>query len=103
MSLNAKLQELRRRKGQSLQAVADAVKVSKAHIWELEKGTSKNPGLELLVKLAAHFGVTVAYLTDEESDPKDAASKQFFREYDGKLSQEDWDVLTSMAERLKES
>lgn len=103
MILSAKLKELRRRKGQSLQAVGDAVGVSKAHIWELEKGTSKNPGLELMVKLAAHFGVTVAFLTDEESEPKDAAAKQFFREYDGKLSQEDWDVLTSMAKRLKEN
>lgn len=103
MQLNEKLKELRMKKGQSLQAVADAVGVSKAHVWELEKGTSKNPGLELLVKLATHFGVTIAYLTDEDSEPKDAAAMQFFREYDGKLSQEDWEVLKTMASRLKDN
>ena len=103
MHLNEKLKELRMKNGQSLQMVADAVGVSKAHIWELEKGTSKNPGLELLVKLASHFGVTIAYLTDEVTEPKDAAAMQFFREYDGKLSREDWEVLKTMASRLKDS
>jgi transcriptional regulator with XRE-family HTH domain len=101
MSLAAKLKELRRKNGESLQKVADAVGVSKAHIWELEKGTSKNPGLDLLTKLSAHFSVPVSFLTDEAASPKDAAAQQFFREFDGKLSDKDWDVLRAMAERLK--
>ncbi len=101
MSLAAKLKELRRKNGESLQKVADAVGVSKAHIWELEKGTSKNPGLDLLTKLSAHFSVPVSFLTDEAASPQDAAAQQFFREFDGKLSDKDWDVLRAMAERLK--
>ena len=51
MPLSTKLKELRARSRESLQQVADAVGVSKAHIWELERGTSKNPGLDLLKKL----------------------------------------------------
>ncbi len=101
MSLAAKLKELRRKKGESLQKVADAVDVSKAHIWELEKGTSKNPGLDLLTKLSRHFSIPVAFLIDDEASPQDAAAQQFFRELDGKLSDKDWDVLRAMAERLK--
>ena len=52
MSLAMKLQKLRTQRGQSLQVVADAVGASKAHIWELEKGTTRNPSIELLKSLA---------------------------------------------------
>lgn len=100
MSLAVKLKELRLKKGQSLQQVADGVGVSKAHIWELEKGTSTNPGLELIKKLAAHFNVTIAFLTDEEA-PQQAAALQFFREFEGKLSDKAWDALRSVAEALE--
>src|SRR3546814_2355054 len=103
MSLAAKLRQLRQRKGQSLQQVADAVGVSKAHVWELEKGTSTNPGMELLAKFANHFKVTVAFLSDDATAPEEAAALQFFREFDGKLSEKDWDTLRTVAERLKDS
>jgi len=32
--------------------VADAVRASKAHIWEIEQGRSKNPSMDLLSGLA---------------------------------------------------
>lgn len=101
MPLAAKLKELRQKKGQSLQQVADSVGVSKAHIWELETGKSKNPGLDILKKVASHFMVSVPFLLDDNADPKDAAALQFFREFDGELSDKDWDALRVMAERLK--
>jgi transcriptional regulator with XRE-family HTH domain len=101
MSLATKLKELRMRAGQSLQQVADAVGVSKAHIWELEAGRSTNPGLELLKKLAEHFRVTVSFLSDDTAETTDAAALQFFREFGGELSGKDWDALRSVAERLK--
>jgi transcriptional regulator with XRE-family HTH domain len=74
MSLATKLQKLRTAKGQSLQAVADAVGASKAHIWELEKGTAVNPSIELLRGLAEHFGVSIASLVGE--DPNDAQDER---------------------------
>lgn len=102
MPINTNLKALRLKKGQSLQQVADAVGVSKAHIWELEKGSSKNPGIELLTKLASHFKVSIAFLTDDSDEPREASALQFFREFEGKLSEKDWDTLRLIAERLKD-
>ena len=101
MSLATKLKKLRVKKGESLQQVADAVGVSKAHIWELEGARSTNPGLELIKRLADHFKVTVTFFSDDSATPSDAAAIQFFREFDGALSDKDWDELRSVAERLK--
>ncbi len=66
MRLATRVAKLRRQKSQSLQEVADAVEVSKAHIWELEKGRADNPSMALVTELADHFGVTVAYLVGED-------------------------------------
>lgn len=68
MSLATKLQKLRTAKRESLQDVADAIGASKAHVWELERGTAKNPSIELVRKLADHFGVSIASLVGEEPD-----------------------------------
>jgi hypothetical protein len=50
MSLGARLTPLRLAKGESLQQVADAVGVSKAHIWELAKGRTDNPSMALVTR-----------------------------------------------------
>jgi transcriptional regulator with XRE-family HTH domain len=71
MSLGARLRDLRIRKNLSLQDVADAVDASKAHIWNLEKGTSDNPSMELLVGLANLFQVGVADLVGEDPSAPD--------------------------------
>lgn len=101
MSLATKLQALRRKSGQSLQQAADGVGISKAHFWALERGDADNPSLELLRKLADHFNVTIAYFHDEKVEPEEAAALQFFREFDGKLSERDWDILRGLAKGLK--
>ena len=67
MALAERLTALRLQRNASLQAVADAVGVSKAHIWELEKGRADNPTMALLKRLAAFYNVTVAYLVEEEN------------------------------------
>ena len=43
MGLGVQITQLRLQKAESLQQVADAVGVSKAHIWELEKGCDVAP------------------------------------------------------------
>ena len=65
MSLEARLFEFRQNAKVSLQKVADAVGVSKAHIWELEKGRSTNPSFDLVRKLAAFYAVTPEELIGE--------------------------------------
>jgi transcriptional regulator with XRE-family HTH domain len=102
MSLATKLKELRIKKGQSLQQVGDAVSLSKAHVWELEMGRSRNPGIDVMKRLADHFGVTISYLLDEVNPTGDARTLQFFREFEGKLTEKDWDALHGVAKRLTE-
>ena len=85
MAIGDRIKELRMQKGQSLQQVADAIGASKAHIWEMESNRSKNPSLDLLQKLATHFGTSVAYLIDEPEGELTRAD-QFFRRNSQKLA-----------------
>jgi transcriptional regulator with XRE-family HTH domain len=78
MAIGDRLKELRVNKNQSLQQVADAIGASKAHIWELESNRSRNPSLDLLQKLAGHFGTTVAFLINEPEGDATRAT-EFFR------------------------
>jgi transcriptional regulator with XRE-family HTH domain len=65
VSLADRLRRLRQEKNQSLQNVATAVGVSKAHVWEIETGKTRNPSIALVKRLADHFGVSVAWLVGE--------------------------------------
>jgi transcriptional regulator with XRE-family HTH domain len=68
LTIGSKLRDLRAAKGESLQQVADAVKASKAHVWEVESGKTQNPSIDLVRRLADHFGVTVGWLVGEVPD-----------------------------------
>jgi transcriptional regulator with XRE-family HTH domain len=100
MTLAERLTELRVGKKASLQVVADAVGVSKPHIWELEKGKTKNPSLELLKKLALYYGVTLDSLVGlDQGDSSDAYV--LFREFDmdyNELSEEDRKTIKNALE-----
>lgn len=103
MSLGARLKDLRLEKGASLQVVADAIGASKPHVWELERGTSKNPSFELVRKLANYFGVSVDFLAgaEDEDDGSSPEIKAFARELSNKnLSVNDIEVLRLTAEAL---
>lgn len=102
MSISAKLKRLRLKKGESLQDVADAVSASKAHIWELETGKSKNPSLDLLTKLADHFGVSFSQLVGEEPEEKsdDQNPIVLFRDLK-ELSNEDKKLLKGIIDQMR--
>lgn len=72
MGIGQRINELRLGRNESLQDVADAVGVSKAHIWELEKERTDNPSMGLVTRLADHFGVSIRYLVDEDIEAPDA-------------------------------
>lgn len=101
MGLGAQLARLRRKKGQSLQEVADAVEVSKAHIWELEKARTDNPSMALVTRLADHFGVSVAYLVGEdiESPDADGQLQRMFRQA-RQLGPDERNILDDMMRSL---
>lgn len=100
--MGARLKSLRDKSGESLQQVADAVGVSKAHVWELEKERSANPSFDLVRKLARHYGVAVEVLADEAEEPseKDVKLHRLGRELRD-LSDRDRLAVSAMIEALK--
>ena len=105
MALGRKLKELRLRRSESLQQVADAVEASKAHIWELETGNSRNPSLALIRRLAEHFEVTVASLIGElPGDAEDLDAEDLlvmYRDLKG-LSEEDRETIKLLISGFKQ-
>ena len=104
VTLAQRLKELRLKKGDSLQDVADAVKASKAHVWELETGKSKNPSVELVTKLAEHFAVPVAQLIGEDPDAplEDQELVAMFRDLRD-LTPRDREILRSTITSMKKT
>jgi transcriptional regulator with XRE-family HTH domain len=100
LTLSARLTHLRLAKGESLQQVADAVGVSKAHIWELEKGRTDNPSMALVTRLANHFGLPLAALVGEDPKADDAGQiGRMFRQA-GELDSDDLAFLDEMMQTL---
>lgn len=102
MTLADKLRNLRSKSKESLQGVADSIGVSKAHVWELETGRSQNPSVDILQRLAKHFGVTVAYFADAQP-LEQARAESFFRRNQDRLeamSDDDLAQIESLVERF---
>ncbi|RCK03887.1 hypothetical protein TH5_22980 [Thalassospira xianhensis MCCC 1A02616] len=100
MSLAAKLSKERLRKGQSLQEVADDIGVSKTHIWQLEKGRSVNPSLDLITKLANHYDVSIRFLVGEDMEQNDDEDLiKMFRQV-GQLDENDRFLIDQMVQSL---
>ena len=97
MGFGARIAELRRNRKELLQDVADAVGVTKTHIWELERGRTSNPSLTVIQGLANHFGVSIASLVDEDIDAADADQElaRMFR-LAGKLDADERRTLDDM-------
>lgn len=104
MSLATRIAELRRQRNESLQQVADAVGVSKAHIWDMERGRADNPAMGLVTRLADHFAVSVAFLVGEDVDAKDADPElqRLFRQAQ-ELGPRERAILDDMVQSLRRS
>lgn len=90
MSLSERLRLLRADKKVSLQTVADAVGISKPHVWELEKGKTQNPSFELLKSFADYYGVTLDYLAGNEAGNSSSQKlNAMFRRIDQENTSED--------------
>jgi transcriptional regulator with XRE-family HTH domain len=101
MSLGARLKQLRIKNNRSLQDVADAVGASKAHIWEVERGASQNPTMDLLNRLADYFDVSVSYLVGETTDENEAGLVAMYRELRS-LSPDDREKIRGIMKVFKE-
>lgn len=102
MSFARKLHELRIKNRLSLQQVADQIDISKAHVFNLEKGITANPSMDLVVKLAELFRVRVADLVGENPDADDQPAEvvAMFRDLKS-LRKEDREMIKLMLETLK--
>ena len=102
MSFASKLHALRIARRLSLQNVADAVEISKAHVFNLEKGITANPSMELVVKLAELFRVRVADLVGDDPDADDQPAEvvAMFRDLKS-LDEADRETIRMMMETLK--
>lgn len=102
MPLATRIAELRRQRNESLQDVADAVGVTKTHIWELERGRARNPSLAVIEGLANHFRISIASLVGEDIDAADAnqALARMFR-LAGELEENERQVIDDMIESFR--
>lgn len=102
MSFARKLHDLRIAQRLSLQDVANAVEISKAHVWNLEKGVTGNPSMDLVVKLAELFRVRVADLVGEnpEGEEEPAEVVAMFRDLK-KLDDRDRETIRMLMEQMQ--
>lgn len=88
-SLQAKLKELRSKKGLSLDQLAEITETSKSYLWELENRDTRKPSAEKLAKIAQALDVTTEYLFDDTATLDDSVIKEaFFRKFN-RLDAED--------------
>jgi transcriptional regulator with XRE-family HTH domain len=102
MSFASKLHDLRIAQRLSLRNVADAVGISKAHVFNLEKGLTANPSMDLVKKLAELFRVRVADLVGEnpEADDQPKEMVAMFRDLKT-LAEPDRELIRMMMEQMK--
>lgn len=59
------IREARKAEGHSLSKAAKLIGVSKAHLWELESGGSRNPTIQVLAGIATAYDLDVGVLARE--------------------------------------
>lgn len=95
-----RLRAFRMAKKFSLQDLADAVGASKAHVWDLETGKTKNPSLLLLTAFSRALGVPIRELVGETENTEDSQLAPLFRDLRG-LDAADLDVIKTLTEQLR--
>jgi transcriptional regulator with XRE-family HTH domain len=81
--LGDKMRELRKKRGYTLEKLAELTESSKSYIWELENKNPPRPSADKVARIAAALGVTFDYLVDrtEKNDVAEATDQAFFRRY----------------------
>ncbi len=80
-SLGEKIRELRKKKGYTLDQLAERSESSKSYIWELENKDPPRPSGEKLALIAEALDVTPDYLLGLDTEVESAEDKAFFRKY----------------------
>lgn len=103
MAFARELTVLRAKRKISLQKLAEEIGVSKTHIWQLEKGVTEAPSLEIVKKIADFFNVSIQSLVGEnpESANADPLSVAMFRKF-SELDEYDKEAIAQMVETMIE-
>ena len=103
-NLGLRLRALRMKKKLSLQELADKIGASKAHVWDLEQGKTRNPSLSLLTELSRALDVSIKDLVGEGEETQGSENPQLaplFRDLRG-LNSEQLELIRTMTEKLRE-
>jgi transcriptional regulator with XRE-family HTH domain len=98
-ALGDKIRDLRKKKGYTLEKLAQLSGSSKSYIWELENKNPPRPSAEKIAKIAAILGVTAEYLVnaDEQLAVADSTDEAFYRRY-RKMDQDTKDRIRQLVE-----
>jgi transcriptional regulator with XRE-family HTH domain len=82
-ALGMKINELRRKKGLTLEDLAKATDSSKSYMWEIENKDVARPSAEKLDRIATALDVTADFLIDATSAEQtdDQQDRAFFRKF----------------------
>ncbi|MBX9944833.1 MAG: helix-turn-helix domain-containing protein [Reyranella sp.] len=98
--LGDRVRELRRKKGLTLEALAERVGSSKSYMWEIENKDVARPSAEKLHLIAIALDTTTDYLIiADDVTEADATDKAFFRKY-RKMDTKDKEKLREMLKIL---
>ena len=59
MVLRNRIREIRESRGETLLDVAIATRINPSRLGNIETGKTKSPGIETVMKVARHFGVSM--------------------------------------------
>lgn len=75
-SLAIAIKTMREKRGYSLNQLAQQAGITKSHVWELEKGTSYNPRIDTLARIAVALDVSPQGLFLQAMDDWHAHTKK---------------------------
>lgn len=81
--LGERVREMRKKRGLTLERLAERVGSSKSYMWEIENKDVARPSAEKLALIATALDTTVEYLLvgDGAKEEEDAEDIAFFRKY----------------------
>lgn len=95
--LGDKIKDLRKKKGLTLEELAEQIGSGKSYIWEIENKGVKRPSAEKLTLIAKALDVTTEFLVDnEQSEITDDQEKEVFFRKLGNLDKGDRDKIMDM-------
>jgi len=95
--LGAKIKELRKEKGLTLEQLAEIIGSGKSYIWELENKGVKRPSAEKLAAIAKALDVTTDYLLDnEQTEVSEGLTQEVFFRKLGQLNKGDQEKILDM-------